>query len=284
MVMLLAMFQKFKLIRQINEKQMQLVRLTNKQERGAKKIERVNEKYTSLFANLDSQEKLMKSNADLIFQRDSGLGVGSVNPYDHYGNNQYIYLKAQAILKDGYTYQTGHTNDDGSYETAKYKYNTALFNKMWQDYHKNGNSFKPATEDGTTEPKTTTRGEIIVSGLSDDIAIQEVYEYNGYNAYDVEAFNYAIQAASMQQQQTQEMVRMASSRYADNLSIFFNAERDKLENAQNQELEPLNFDDLMLQTKIASLQEAIKRLQAYEEKNDKLLESRTSKCAPDLGK
>ena len=92
MVTLLAMFQKMKLIRQINQETLRLTQISGKIDRVAKNIKRNQEKYQSLFAQLDSQAKLMKSNAAMIFQRDSGLGVGSVNPNNYYGNNQFIYL------------------------------------------------------------------------------------------------------------------------------------------------------------------------------------------------
>ena len=95
MALLLAMYQKMKLIREINQDTLKLTRITSKIDRVTKNIERTQKRFTSLFAQLDQQAKMMQSNATMVFQGMAGLGMNnfanSTNPYGFTGMNGFVY-------------------------------------------------------------------------------------------------------------------------------------------------------------------------------------------------
>ena len=101
MALLLAMYQKFRLIREKNELVLKQASYSSKLSRIEKNIERTQKRYTSLFAQLDQQANTFKNNARLQFQNMFGLGSNSVNPYNYSGMNAYLANGIQAVLKNG---------------------------------------------------------------------------------------------------------------------------------------------------------------------------------------
>ena len=78
MALLLAMYQKLRLIRERNQLTLEMTQTSSKLTRIEKNIERTQKYYTSLFQQIDSQAKLLQSNATTAIQAMCGLGVGSV--------------------------------------------------------------------------------------------------------------------------------------------------------------------------------------------------------------
>lgn len=77
MALLLAMYQKMKLVREKNQVSYQLANYTTKVERISKNIERAQKRYESLFAKLDKESKMAESNAKNYWtQMGNGAGLG----------------------------------------------------------------------------------------------------------------------------------------------------------------------------------------------------------------
>ena len=98
MALLLAMYQKMKLIREKNQATLDLTKYSSKLDRVTKNIERVQKRYTSLFAQLESQAKMMQSNATIMLQNMAGLGMNSVNVNNYTGMNGFTYGKLATVL------------------------------------------------------------------------------------------------------------------------------------------------------------------------------------------
>ena len=112
MALLLAMYQKMRLIREKNQLVLDQTKVSSKLSRVQKNIERVQKRYTSLFANLDSQAKMMQSQAKVGIQSMFGLGMGSVDPYNYGGLSGFVVNGMSQILAKGINKGKDANGDD----------------------------------------------------------------------------------------------------------------------------------------------------------------------------
>ena len=259
MALLLAMYQKMRLIREKNQATLDLTKYSSKLDRVTKNIERVQKRYTSLFAQLESQAKMMQSNAQMFFQNMSGLGCGSVNPMDYTGLNGFVtnfmgnmlVNNGVQLTKDG----TPHTMDSTMYQT------------LMDHYVANGGNFIPVYEDDGKTPKK----------------IDGVVQYEGFTADDVTAFTRAMQAAKLQQQQTQMWVQNANTQYGNNVSIWLEAEKARLEAEQDAVLSPLNEQQTMLELEKEQTDARLTRINSELEIYKELCSQEAKNTAPTFG-
>ena len=161
MALLLAMYQKMRLIREINQDTLKLTRITSKMDRVTKNIERTQKRFTSLFAQLDQQDKMMQTNATMIFQNMAGLGMNnfanSTNPYGFTGMNGFVYGCMQQAFQKPYDVK----DKDGKL-IESFKLGDARFQEMYTHYMSNGGkfpvSYKKDGEKITTEVLKDDRG------------------------------------------------------------------------------------------------------------------------------
>ena len=105
MALLLAMYQKMRLIREKNQVSLDLTKYSSKLDRVQKNIEKVNKRYTSLFAQLDQQAKRMESDAKVALQNMVGLGANCVNPNNLMGMNGFVWnIVGGMMTAGGYPY------------------------------------------------------------------------------------------------------------------------------------------------------------------------------------
>lgn len=298
MAVLLAMYQKMKLIRQINEDTLKLTRISSKIDRVTKNIEKTQKRFTSLFAQIDKQAQMMQSQATMIFQNMAGLGMNnfanSINPYGFSGINGFIMQNANAFMTGrGIPYQTGTDEND----KPTYDYYGGLsqdkIRRMWEHYNSHGGRFVPKTEkdekgnyntiyrqDGDEEFGQYMFG---VQLTEDQKPNEQIPMYDGFTAEDVQLFNAAIQQAQMQQQQAQMWVQQANTQYGQNVSIWAQAAKAQLEAQQDAALEPLNYEDTMLQLEKEHLDARLQRLRAEKESYDTLVGEEAKNMAPTFG-
>ena len=297
MAMLLAMFQKMRLIREKNQLVLEQTQYSSKLSRLEKNIERKNKYYQSLFTQIGSQAKMMQSQATVMFQGMAGLGMNnfanSINPYGFNGMNGFIMQAAtQFMAGRGIPYQTGTDSDN----KPTYEYYGGLssdkIQRMWQHYNSHGGRFVPLSEkDDKGNFNTIYRQEgdeefgqfMFGVELEGQKPNEQIPMYDGFTAEDVQLFNAAIQQAQMQQQYNQQWVQQATTQYGNNVSIWAEAAKAQLEAQQDAALEPLNYEDTMLQLEKEQLDARLQRLRAEKESYDNLVGEEAKNMAPTFG-
>ena len=85
----------------------------------------------------------------------------------------------------------------------------------------------------------------------------------GFTADEIKAFNIAMQQAKMVQQQAQFNAQQMCTQYESNVSIWLDAQKSALEAEQDMMLEPLNYEETMLEL------EKNKKIQDFKESTKK---------------
>ena len=122
MALLLAVFQKLRLVREKNQLTLEVAKYSSGLDRIQKNIERTQKRYTSLFQQLESQAKSMQNNASMYFRSMAGFGTDSVNPWSLGGMNGYIYQNMLDIaVKNGLSQGTAEAMRDEYMTNGKFK-------------------------------------------------------------------------------------------------------------------------------------------------------------------
>lgn len=270
MALLLAMYQKMRLIREKNQATYDLTKYSSKLDRVTKNIERVQKRYTSLFAQLDSQAKQMQSNATVQLQNMAGIGNNCVNINSYSGMNGFIYNVMSDIFKNGIT---GRKDRDGQ-PLDDIKLGSDLFKRMYTEYMQNGGQFAKVYKEGA-DGKKTTEFETDENG-------NPKYQ-GGYSHEEVQAFFQAYQAGQMQQTQAQNWVNNATQQYGNNVSIWLENAKAQLEAEQDAVLEPLNYQETMWELEKTQAEAKLKRINDQLDSYDQLVSQESEKSAPTFG-
>ena len=263
MALLLAMYQKMRLIREKNQLVLDQSKFSSKLTRIEKNIANQQKRYASLFSQLESQASAMKTNANMFFQNMSGLGCGIVNPMNYTGMNGFTYGVMANMFKSDIT---GRTDSDGN-ALPDVQLGSDLFKKMYQEYMSNGGKF--------------------LYELDKDN--KQVYDESGNPKYknfeyeQVQAFIQAQQTAQMQQSQAQMWVQNANTQYANNISIWFEAEKARLEAEQDAVLSPLNEQQTMLELEKEQTDARLTRINSELEIYKELCSQEAKNTAPTFG-
>ena len=264
MALLLAMYQKMRLIREINQESVNLTRFSSKVDRIAKNIKNVQKMYEGRMKTLESQAKMMQSQASLFFQNQFNLGNGSVNPYDYSGMNGYIYSFMRNAFQNDITEQY---DNNGNQTRPNVQLGDDLFCRMYEVYMSNNGQF-PAELDENGQP---TR-------------VDGVIQYqNGFSADQVSAFNMAMQNARMAQSQAQMQCQQVSTQYQNNVSIWLEAQKAQLEAEQDEALEPLSYEQTMMELDKEASEERLTRLKAELQSYKELCKQEAQDAAPKFG-
>lgn len=257
MAVLLAMYQKMRLIREINQDTLNLTKISSKINRVSKNIEKVQKHYTGLIAQLDKQAQMMQSQATVMFQNMAGLGTNSVNLNNFTGMNGYVCnIIGQMLSQGGFKYKDA----DGAEQTLA-GMSDADIQAMMNEYMSNGGQF--------------------IHKKDGDTYLQN--EYENFAPEQVAAFTQAMRMGQMQQQQAQLQVQNASQQYSTNVSIWLEAAKAEIEAQQDAALEPLNYEDTMLQLEKEQLDARLQRLRAEKESYDSLVSEESKNMAPSFG-
>ena len=271
MAMLLAMYQKMRLIREKNQATLDLTRFTSKYNRVSKNIERVQKMYTSKIASLESQAKMMMTQAKSIFQMQSGLsmqaGSAYLNPYQMGGGNAFITQRMQQYLSngipvkyvDGKIQSTDGNNltkfDSKTQQQLLYLYQSGKLNSLTTKDDKAGELFyKDANgKDASIKEK-------------DYVLFQQILNASNNDYYT--ATNYLNQA---------------NSNYETNVSIWLEAAKAQLEAEQDAAVEPLAYQQTMWELEKEQTETRLEVIKADLEKYDRLCSEETKGHAPRFG-
>ncbi|MBR2431182.1 hypothetical protein IKB17_06960 [bacterium] len=251
MAMLLAVFQKMRLIREKNQLVLEQSQFSSKISRIEKNIANTQKRYTSMLANIDKQAQMMQSQASIFFQNMMGLGANCVNPYNYSGMNGFIAARMQEIFANGGIPQYDKDGNITDYLTIK----NSNFETMMTEYSNTG-SFK-TSEDG--------KG------------------YANFDENDVKAFLAARNYASQMQQQAQFNCQQMQQQYTTNISIWTEAAKAQIEAEQDAMLEPLNYEQTMLELDKELKEQRLARINAEIESYETLCKEETQNSAPKFG-
>ena len=243
MALLLAMYQKLRLIRERNQLTLEMTQNSSKLTRIEKNIERTQKYYTSLFKQVEDQAKRYQNMATTAINSMAGIGVGYSNPLDYSGmGNAFI-----TQFMNGYLGENGTGWGD---DQKKLSENS--FEEMAKYLTQNG-SFKD--KDGNYK----------------------------FNEEDIALFNTVKSAGYQAQQQAQANASMLSSQVQNNISIWADAMRQQYECEQDAALEPLTYEQTMLELDKTLKENRLKRIESEIESYSQLADKGAQEAAPKFG-
>lgn len=253
MALLLAMYQKMRLIREQNQLVLEQSQYSGKISRIEKNIQRTQKRYTSLIEQLDKKAQMMKTQAKVAFNNMYGLGVQGTSSLTSFGGmSQFVMGRAAQILQQGVGKDDPITMDNDE------------FQQYYTTYMQNGGSFY----DKSAEKDEETNQYPLLDGIDPD---------------KVKAFMYALNAANQQQQWASMQCQNMSAQYDNNVSVWVDAQRAQLEAEQDAALEPLNYQQTMMELDKEHVEMRLKRIQAELQAYDQLVSKEAENAAPKFG-
>ncbi|MCQ2753799.1 MAG: hypothetical protein MJ231_01995 [bacterium] len=257
MALLLAVFQKMRVIREYNEAVRESIGITSKIDRAKKNIANKQKWYQSLFSQIDSNAKMMQNNATVMFQNQLGLGCmglsGVMNPmsYMQGGLNGFICnFIGNALTQGGFK-----ANKDAEPLEGMDK---ETIEGMFNEYMTNG-TFLPKDKDKPSEG------------------------YANYTEDQVAAFMTAMRNGQMAQQQAQMQLQQWNSMYQQDVTAWAENQKAMLTCQQDEELDALNYEETMLELDKAELDERMALLKAEKESYNQLCQEEARDAAPKFG-
>lgn len=268
MALLLAMFQKMRIQRELNEYTLKDAKISSKKSRIQKNIKRTTDRYTSLIAQIDAQAKMMSSQAKVMLNQQIGMDMMNSNPYS--GMSIFVQNMMGGWLASDIT---GRKDAQGN-DLPDIEMNSTIYQGMLTEYQ-NGTlkAYYEQDADGKYKQEQAVDSEN-----------RKLFGSNGtYTEDQVAAFNQAMRSAQTQQQQAQMWAQQQSSNFDQNVSIWAEARKAELEAEQDMALEPLNYEDTMLDTEKAAIETRLEQLRAEKESYDRLCSEEAKDSAPKFG-
>lgn len=243
MALLLAMYQKMRLIRKVNQAQLKLTRITSKIERVTQNIQNTQKKFTSMMKMMEANAQNMKNNASIFYQNASGLGTSSMNlqPTGSIFMTQFVANRMSEM-----------------FSSEKSPIKLDRFKEIYNDYMSNG-GFKS---------KTDENGKVEYINVTED---------------EVKIFNGAMQTANMQQQQAQMMVQQQSHQYASIVDTWKEAMTREIEAQQDAALAELNHEETMLELDKTYLEQQLAIYKEEKQSYDQLAKEGAKDMVPKFG-
>lgn len=258
------MYQKFRLIRERNQLELQQVGYSTKLARIEKNISNKEKYYSGLFAKLDQQATNFKNQAKIGFQNMFGLGQGSVNPMNYSGTNGFVLNNMYQMLQAG----VPEYDDEGKLiEGSTYTFNCDL-NTAMMYYQQYGGLKQAYDADG--------------KAMYEDDGKTPIYE-GDISAKDAQYLNMAFRAAQNNYQQAQMMMNQASTNYDTNISIWLDAQKAQLQAEQDSVLGALQYEQEIMEIDNAYCEQRLARIKQEIESYDGLIKDRADKNVPKFG-
>lgn len=263
MALLLAMFQKLRLKREYNQCALKATTFSSKISRVEKNIQRAQKRYTSLFAQIDSQAKMMTSQAKTSILNGYGLGVNGTSGLTSIGGISGFVMNAMGA---GLAQASSWFLDKDKNPLVD-DMDSATIQKLTQLYMQTGGRFNPdEAVDGDNGVKTV-----------------ETYNDGEFTKEQVNAFMAALQRAQQMQQQATMQANNMATQYENNVSIWVEAQKAQLEAEQDAVLEPLNYEQTMLELDKELNDTKMTRIKAEMESYDQLVSEEAKNAAPSFG-
>lgn len=266
-----AMYQKFKLIRERNQLELQLHGMTTKLERMGKNISNKEKYYTSLFEKLNQQATNFKNQAKLGIQNMFGLGQGSVNPMNYSGTNGFVLQKMYQYLSSGQIpkYKDGQPVE-GEYWEPTSDPNSIL--GLYQQYGINIPQAVDSAGKGITEKITVGDKEKEVPVYLGDLSYEEKQYYD--MVYNKAQYDY---------NQAQMMMNQTSLNYDTNVSIWLEAQEAQLEAEKDSVLGALQYEQIMMQIDKDYIEMRLQEIEQLEKSYDEKLKKDIERGIPKFG-
>lgn len=260
MALLLAMYQKMRLIREKNQATLDLTKFSSKYDRVSKNIERVQKMYTSRIAKLEGQANNYRNNAAAFFRSVFHLGTNdfNLNPYSYGGLNGYNSNVIMEMMKKG-----GYKNPNDKDATPLAGLPEDRIRAMMLEYNRNRGSFE-LKKDPNDETKYLD-------------------EYKNWSKAEVEAFMVAKQQGDYALSTAQNNCTNITQEYQNNVSIWLEAEKERLEAEQDAALEPLNYQQTMWELEKEQAEQKLQRIKAELESYTQLCSEEAKEQAPKFG-
>ena len=252
MALLLAMYQKLRLIRERNQLTLELTQSSSKLTRIEKNIERTQKYYTSLFQQIDSQAKMLQNNATSAIQYMCGIGANQLNMNDITGTSGFVHSFMKNLFNgQGLPIKYGEDGKPTEFGTIE----PDRFDGMYAEYIQNGRFL--TNEDGSYK--------------------------GGWKEDEVKYFMSARSAGTQQLQQVQFNAQQLSSNFANYVSIWTDAQKSQLECQQDAALEPLTYEQTMLELDKTLKENRLKRIESEIESYTQLADKGAEEMAPKFG-
>ena len=268
MALLLAMFQKMRIAREYNEYVLKETKLSTKQNRIKENIAKTQKRYTSLIAQIDSQAKMMASQAKVYFNQSIGMDMMNSNPYS--GMSIFVQNMMSGWLSKDIT---GRKDAQGN-DLPDIPMDNNVFQGMLTEYQ-NGTlkAYYEKDSEGNYNKEQAVNSEN-----------QKLFGSNGaYTEDQVTAFNQAMRSAQMQQQQAQMWAQQQASNFDQNVSIWAEARKAELEAEQDAALEPLNYEDTMMDIEHEQIKIRLEQLKEERESYKNLVQEEIKNSTPSFG-
>lgn len=262
-----AMYQKFRLIRERNQLELQQIGYSTKLARIEKNITKKEKYYTGLFEKLRQQATNFKNQAKIGMQGMFGLGQGSVNPLNYTGTNGFVINSLGSILSSGQMPLFDKDNNwkrvDGStFTLSQDKLQLAL------QYYQQYGGLQPVRENGNIKYQEDGKTPV----YEGDFTAEEAYH-----------IQMAFSQAQNNYQYAQMMMNQATTAYDTNVSIWLEAQEAQLQAEQDSVIGALQYEQAIMEIDNTYCEQRLKRIDQEIQSYDKLIDDRTEKNVPKFG-
>ena len=266
-----AMYQKFRLIRERNQLELQQIGYSTKLARIEKNITKKEKYYTGLFEKLRQQATNFKNQAKIGMQGMFGLGQGSVNPLNYTGTNGFVLQRMAQYVTSG--------------QMPKYENNKPVDGQYWEPTSDPNSILGLYMQYGINIPQAVDSDG---KGITDTITVGDkektVPVYLGELSFEEKQYyDMAYRQAQNDYQQAQMMMNLATTNYETNVSIWLEAQEAQLQAEQDSVIGALQYEQAIMEIDNTYCEQRLKRIEQEIQSYDKLIDDRTEKNVPKFG-
>lgn len=255
---LLAFYQKQRLLREKQNLELKLARQTSTVDRVHDNITKTQKRYESMLTLIGKQAETLKAQASVFFQQQSGIGVGQVSPYDMSGMTAFIQARTAELCKTG----APKLDDSGKETGTVIKIDdNAKIRTLMQEYVTNGHPL----------PKLDSNNKAIEN------------EFKSCTTDEAALFMNAINQARQEQVYRQQQVQTLNTQYANNISVWVEAQEAAIKAEQEQAIKPLEYEETMMKLDKAAIEQRLAEVKEQYDSYSKLCETEAKENAPKFG-
>ncbi len=263
MAMLMLFYQKMRKTREYNQAVLEQTKFGTKTSRIETNIKNVQKMYEGRLKRVQQTAQRMQSSASVFFQRMAGLDSNNVNinMMGFNGLTGYV-LNATKGMLVGKDIKDKDKNVLGKIDEDR-------FNEMMQAYIRRGSNYFMYEFGDDGQPVKDDNDETKYKTL--------------YKDWEVTAFKDALQYAQTQQSMVQQEVANTTQQYQNNVSIWLEAMEAQIEAEQDAALEPLEYEQTMMELDKAACDQKVTRLKSELDSYTQACEQEAKDSAPKFG-
>ena len=266
MALLLAMYQKMRLVREKNQLTLDQTKVQSRKKTVQANIKTTQKRFTSMIENIKAQAKNASNQASIWANQNAGLGMGNnFNPWA-FGNNSL----SQFIMSgmNAWVQQNQDAGDRGISNAS--------------------DIFSAYQTGGTFKARTNENGEYLdkdgnVTKNQNDYVMESQDGSVSCSVAEWQEFQKAMQQCQYQQNVTQSQVQQWTSNYQSQISIWEQEQIAMLDAAQDEALEPLNYEDTMLDLESSQNEIRLEQIKAELQSYESLVKDEIQNTTPKFG-